>query len=257
MKIFDLNYFLVCCFTLFSLALTAQGVLPSDDIFRLQNVATGEFLTGAATSTTAVTMSNTGDNPNTHFKLVESGAYYNIDSEILGILRAPGAGGPAGPYVVVSTTKAAPATDTDKTWTISYDATTDTYRFGSRTTGRFMYQEVDGTVTHAEAPDTDDRSNWKLVPLVQNEIPVGVTLRFQNVETDEFLTAAVASNQSVTMSATGDAVNTHWTLVESASESGVYNIDSESESGATGKRRATRREHNYALYRTNTAPPAT
>jgi len=77
-------------------------------------------------------MSDTGDDPSTHFKFVESGAFYNIDSEILGILRAPGAGGPGGPYVVVSTTKASPAADTDKTWTISYNATTDTYRLQSQ-----------------------------------------------------------------------------------------------------------------------------
>lgn len=166
-----LNCFLVCCFTLFSLFLTAQDAPPSDDIFRLQNVATGQFLTGAGSSTTAVTMSDSGDEPSTHFTFVQSGSFYNIDSEILGILRAPDAGGPGGAYVVVSTTKSSPAADTDKTWTIYHDETEDTYRFESRTVGRFMYHEANGTVTHVPVLETDDRSNWKLIPFVP--APVG------------------------------------------------------------------------------------
>jgi len=126
-----LKSFLICCITLFSLVVTAQDAPPSDGVFRLQNVATGQFLTDAGTSTAPVTMSDTGDDPSTHFTFVESGSFYNIDSEISGILRAPGAGGPGGPYVVVSTLKNPPAADTDKTWTIQYDSATDTYRFGS------------------------------------------------------------------------------------------------------------------------------
>jgi hypothetical protein len=149
---------------LYTLSVSAQDAPPSDGIFRLQNVATGKYLTDAGASASAVTMSDSGEAPNTRFKFVQSGSYYNIDSETLGILRAPGAGGPGGAYVVVSTTKASPATDTDKTWTIYHNATNDTYRFGSRTTDRFMYHEENGTVTHAIVADTDDRSNWKLVP---------------------------------------------------------------------------------------------
>jgi hypothetical protein len=151
----------------------AQDAPPSDGVFRLQNVATGKFLTDAGTSATAVTMTDLDEEtPSTHFKFVQSGSYYNIDSEIFGILRAPGAGGPGGAYVVVSTTKAAPATDTDKTWTIYHNDTNDTYRFGSRTTGRFMYHEENGTVTHAVSADTDDRSNWKLIPYVQTPVEI-------------------------------------------------------------------------------------
>ena len=162
---------------LFTLVLCSFNILgqdapPSDGIFRLQNVATGKFLTDAGSSATAVTMSDTGDNANTHFRFVQSGSYYNIDSETLGILRAPGAGGPGGAYVVVSTTKESPASDTDKTWTIYHNDTNDTYRFGSRTTGRYMYHEENGTVTHSVVADTDDRSNWKLVAYVQTPVVV-------------------------------------------------------------------------------------
>ena len=158
--------------TLCSYSIKAQDTPPSDGVFRLQNVATGKFLTDAGSSATAVTMSDTGDSPNTHFKFVQSGSYYNIDSETLGILRAPGASGPGGPYVVVSTTKSSPASDTDKTWTIYHNDTNDTYRFGSRTTGRFMYHEENGTVTHSVVADIDDRSNWKLIPYVQTPVVV-------------------------------------------------------------------------------------
>ncbi|WP_397445740.1 RICIN domain-containing protein [Polaribacter sp. R77954] len=155
-----------------SILIAAQDAPPSDGVFRIQNVATGKYLTDSGSSATAVTMSDSGEQPTTHFKFVKSGSYYNIDSETLGILRAPGAGGPGGAYVVVSTTKASPAADTDKTWTIFHNQTNDTYRFGSRTTGRFLYHEENGTVTHAIAADTDDRSNWKLIEYVQQPVVV-------------------------------------------------------------------------------------
>ena len=167
-----LKIILFFVFALCSFSISAQDAPPSDGVFRLQNVATGKYLTDAGTSATAVTMSDSGESPNTHFKFVQSGSFYNIDSETLGILRAPGAGGPGGAYVVVSTTKAAPASDTDKTWTIYHNDTNDTYRFESRSAGRFMYQNEDGTVTHSLVEDTDDRSNWKLIAYVQTPVEV-------------------------------------------------------------------------------------
>ena len=162
-------------FALYSLCITAQDAPPSDDIFRLRNVETGQFLTTAGGSAQPVTMTNLAEEDiSTHWTFVESGAYYNIDSESesggTGILRAPGAGGPGGPYVVLSTTKAPPAADIDKTWTIQYNATTDTYRFESRTAGRYMYHDANGTVTHAVVPETDDRSNWELIPFAETPV---------------------------------------------------------------------------------------
>ena len=155
---------------LFSLFLTAQNPPPSDVIFRMQNVATGQYLTAAGGSSQPVTMSSSGIALNTHwtFLAVSGTPFFNIDSESesggTGILRAPGEGGPEGPYVVVSTLAAPPNSDTDKTWTIHYNATTDTYRFESGTSGRFLYHEANDTVTHIVVTDTDDRSNWKLIP---------------------------------------------------------------------------------------------
>jgi hypothetical protein len=160
-------------FMLCSLCITAQDAPPSDDIFRLRNVATGQFLTDAGVSATAVTMTNLGEeDESTHFTFVESGAFYNIDSEILGILRAPGSGGPGGAYVVVSTSASSPSSDSDKIWTIQHNQTDDTFRFQSGNSGRFMYHDPNGTVTHVVVPETDDRSNWELIPFV--EIPVEI-----------------------------------------------------------------------------------
>ena len=158
--------------TLFSLLITAQDAPPSDDIFRLRNVETGKYLTDTGSSATAVTMTDSGDPVSTHFTFVQSGAFYNIDSEILGILRAPGSGGPGGPYVVVSTTKASPAADADKVWMIQHNQTNNTYRFQSGNSGRYMYHDANGTVTHVVVSATDDRSNWELVPYVENPVVV-------------------------------------------------------------------------------------
>ncbi|WP_298495938.1 T9SS type A sorting domain-containing protein [uncultured Algibacter sp.] len=173
MKNSNLKSILFFFFILCSLGITAQDAPPSDDIYRLKNVETGKFLTDTGVSATAVTMTDLGaEDQSTHFKFVQSGTFYNIDSEILGILRAPGAGGPGGAFVVVSTTKASPAADADKVWTIQHNQTDDTYRFQSGNSGRFMYHDANGTVTHVAVSATDDRSNWELVPFV--EIPVEI-----------------------------------------------------------------------------------
>ena len=158
-------------FILCSIYTTAQDTPPSDDTFRLRNVETGQFLTTAQGSAQPVTMTNLAEeDQGTHWIFVVSGAYYNIDSESetggTGILRAPGAGGPAGPYVVVSTLSTSPNNSTDKTWTIQHNATNDTYRFESRTAGRYLYHDANGTVTHVAVSETDDRSNWELIPYV-------------------------------------------------------------------------------------------
>ncbi|SMC79993.1 T9SS type A sorting domain-containing protein [Cellulophaga tyrosinoxydans] len=256
-----LKSLLFSCLAFFSLVLTAQDAPPSDGVFRLQNVATGEFLTTAGGSTQPLTMSASGEAENTYWSFVESAngsGIYNIDSESTsggtGILRATGAGFSAGDYAIVSTLKSPPAADTDKVWTIAYNATEDTYRFGSNTTGRYLYQNADGTVTHSQVEATDNRSNWKLIPLLQ--IPVGTALTFQNVETREFLTTASESNLPVTMSASGEAENTRWSLVESGE---YYNIDSESTSGGTGILRAPGAGSStgaYVILSTLKAPPA-
>lgn len=177
MKNITFKPLLLFAFMLCSLCVTAQDAPPSDDTFRLKNVATGQFLTTAGGSAQPVTMTNLAeDDMSTHWTFVVSGAYYNIDSESetggTGILRAPGASGPGGSYVVVSTLATSPNSNTDKTWTIQYNATNDTYRFESRTAGRYMYHDANGTVTHVVVPETDDRSNWELIPFVETPVVI-------------------------------------------------------------------------------------
>ncbi|TXG39501.1 T9SS type A sorting domain-containing protein [Seonamhaeicola maritimus] len=166
------------------------GSGPSDDIYRLRNVATGKFLTAVGNSATPVTMTDSGEAINTHWTFVESGAYYNIDSEDKGnnidVLRAIN----ADPYLVVSTGKDAPTTDTDKSWTIHYDELEDTYRFESRF-GRYLYHETDGSVYHKDVPATDDRSIWEVIPtseslsIDKNELLSAVRV-FPNPANDNF-----------------------------------------------------------------------
>ena len=136
---------------------------PIETVYRLRNVATQKFLTAVGSSAQPVIMTDSGEAQESHWTFVESGAYYNIDNKTYGILRAPGSGGPEGPYVVLSTGQEE-STDTDKTWTIHYKETDDTYRFESRTAGRFLYHEVNGDVTHNLAQEIDDRSVWEAIP---------------------------------------------------------------------------------------------
>lgn len=150
---------------------TNPNVPPS--VYSLRNVATGKFLTDAGISATAVTMSDSDAGKNTHWTFVESGTFINIDSETYGILRAPGSTGPGGPYVIVSTSSTAPNSDSDKVWTLHYNQTEDVYRFERGTSGRFLYHEVNGSVTNNTALDTDPRSKWQAI-LIEEEDPLSL-----------------------------------------------------------------------------------
>jgi len=159
---------------------------PSDDIYRLRNLATGKFLTDAGASNTAVTITDSGEPQNTHWTFVKSGDYYNIDSETFGIIRAKGTG------EVVSTNKAAPAADVDKVWTIHDTVTENVYRIEAKDNGKFLYQEVDGTVTNKDANVTDQRSIWEAIPTSQslslddNKLALNSTKIYPNPAKDNF-----------------------------------------------------------------------
>ncbi|WP_248722406.1 T9SS type A sorting domain-containing protein [Seonamhaeicola sp. ML3] len=136
---------------------------PSNDIYRLRNVATGKFLTAVGNSASPITMTDSGEDLNTHWTFVESGSYFNIDNQQSNYdaLRAVN----ADPYLVVGTGKDTPTTDTDKSWTIHYDSSSDTYKFESRFSGRTLYHETDGSVYHKlNVSPTDDRGNWEAIP---------------------------------------------------------------------------------------------
>lgn len=150
----------------------AQDSPPSNDIFRIRNVATGLYLTDSGMSSTAVQMASANDVANAYFTFVQSGSLYNIDSEISGALRSPGANGPGGPFAIITTTKATPTTDSDKVWSLQYNQADDTYRFQSGNSGRFMYHDPNGTVTHVVVASSDDRSKWQLIPLSQTAVEI-------------------------------------------------------------------------------------
>ncbi|WP_299064225.1 BNR-4 repeat-containing protein [uncultured Polaribacter sp.] len=152
------------------ITVTASVFNPEDlteDIYRLRNVATGKFLTDSGAAATPVTMTDSGIAQNTHWTFVESGSFVNIDSETYGVLRGPGAGFAGGAYRVVSTGKAPPTADNDKVWQIHYNASDETYRFQSGNSGRFLYTEENGNVTHIIVNETDNRSKWKVIPTSQ------------------------------------------------------------------------------------------
>ncbi|WP_168796634.1 BNR-4 repeat-containing protein [Cognatitamlana onchidii] len=169
------------------------------DVYRLRNVATGKFLTDAGASATAVSMSDSGDAKNTHWTFVESGAYFNIDSETFGILRATGDTFEDGAHLVVSTGKSAPATDGDKVWTVHYDESDDTFRFESKDNDRYLYHAPNGNVTNISIIETDtdalNRSKWEAISTsetlgVNDNIQLLSSLRiFPNPAEDTFTIA--------------------------------------------------------------------
>jgi hypothetical protein len=141
------------------------------DVYRLRNMATGEFLGDEGGSANPVTMNDTAEENKRHWSFVKTNVggvdYFNIDSENNGILRATGSGFSAGAYLVVSTGKSAPATDGDKIWTVHYNETNNTFRFESKDNGRFLYHDANGGVYNINAQDTDLRSVWQAIPASQ------------------------------------------------------------------------------------------
>ena len=136
------------------------------DTYRLQNVATGQFLTSTATAQ-PVGMSNTSAEENKQwdfFKTTIGGEdFYNIDSKQGGVLRATGGNFAAGGFLVVSTTKAPTVNDSDKIWKIHYNEANETYRIEAGSNGRYMYHDVDGNIYSKATEADDERSQWKAI----------------------------------------------------------------------------------------------
>lgn len=145
------------------------GDQGSDNIFWFRNVATGQFLGEGTSSAQPVIMHNTEGDKDRQWEItdVPNTTFVNIDNMNSGILRATGANFGAGAYAVVSTTKVAPASDSDKVWTSHFNETNNTYRFEAGTSGRFLYHNEDGTVITTAVDDTDERSIWKVLPTSQ------------------------------------------------------------------------------------------
>jgi hypothetical protein len=141
-----------------------------EGVYKLVNVATGKFL-GAAASAQPVIMHDTGEGLDRKWTFVKTNVdgidYYNIDSQDNGILRATGSGFSAGPYLVVSTTKAPPAADGDKIWTVHHNTVDNTFMFEAKNSGRFLYHHTDGNCYNLlETTDFDEgdlRSKWQVI----------------------------------------------------------------------------------------------
>lgn len=171
---------------------------PSDDIFRLRNLATGKFLTDSGASAAAVTMTDSGEAKNTHWTFVKSGDYFNIDSETFGIMRAKGTG------EVVSTSKGAPASDTDKIWTIHETGTENVIRIEARNYGKFLYHEENGTVTNVSASATNQRSMWQAIPTSQT---LSVQNNRQTLSSVKVFPNPVTNNFTVALKHLGNQVD--------------------------------------------------
>ena len=136
-----------------------------ENVYKIVNVATGKYL-GSAASAQPVIARDSGNGDDRKWQFVETTVdgqvYHNIDSKESGILRATGSGFATGAYLVVSTTKAAPAGDTDKIWTIHRNETDGTFRFESKTNGRYLYHQTDNQIYNIAAEESDTRSVWRL-----------------------------------------------------------------------------------------------
>ena len=144
----------------------AQEADLTKDVFRLRNVATGEFLADEGGWANPLSMKGSGEDTNTHWTfvttIIEGVEYYNIDSETNGIIRATN-NTFSNPYSVVSTGKASPAGDADKRWLVHYYEADATYRFESNNNSLFLYHDQDGGVYNKNVPESDDRSKWKAI----------------------------------------------------------------------------------------------
>ncbi|WP_147676462.1 T9SS type A sorting domain-containing protein [Algibacter pacificus] len=133
-----------------------SGDLPVG-ICRLKNVATGKYLRSSGSSIVA---SDSGEGSDKEWQFVKAEVsgfnYYNIDSEVKGIIRFKG--GSSAPELV-STSFGAPNQAVDKIWTI-IDNGDGTYSFETKNNKRYLYHAEDNTMIHSS--NTDDRSKWIL-----------------------------------------------------------------------------------------------
>jgi hypothetical protein len=166
----------------------------SDDVFWFRNVATGKFLGEGSASAQPVIMHDATGNDSRQWEITEvpNTDFINIDNMKSGIIRATGAGFAEGAYLVVTTTKASPASDGDKVWTSHYNEASKTYRFEAGTSGRFLYHDENGSVITKAVDETDERSKWEVAPTsqplsVSNEELIGSSIKiYPNPAEDSF-----------------------------------------------------------------------
>lgn len=148
--------------------ITIQVIAPENNVdpveyFKIRNVATGQFLTKVNSTDQSAIMSDNSDGSNTSWRFPASGEFNNIENQDSGILRATGSNFAEGAFKIVIANRNTPSADSDKIWTLHFDSINDTYRFESENSGRYMYQEADGNITHISVPETDTRSLWEVI----------------------------------------------------------------------------------------------
>lgn len=133
----------------------------TDKIYRLKNVATGKYLKSSGANVVASDYIANDDSLNWKFVDTNIGtsAYYNIDSEVNGVLRGAGSG--VG-NTIISTSRSAPNSDVDKVWTSYYIESEDVYRFAVKDGNNYLYHQDDNQFYNIASESNDARSKWKL-----------------------------------------------------------------------------------------------
>lgn len=130
-------------------------------VYRLKNVATGKYLKSSGSNVEASDYVE-GDNA-LNWTFIETSVdnieYYNIDSEVRGVLRGAGSG--VG-NIIVSTSKAPPTNDVDKVWTSSYIESEGVFRFSVKNGNNYLYHQDDNEYYNIPSGITDARSKWQL-----------------------------------------------------------------------------------------------
>ncbi|MBC3758701.1 BNR-4 repeat-containing protein [Hyunsoonleella sp. SJ7] len=148
------------------ITVNAQTFDPTDltgQVYRIKNVETGKYLESSTTSGDVFSSDYISGNDAINWTFVKSTVsgteYYNIDSEVRGVLRGAGAG--AG-NAIISTTRSSPNTDVDKVWTAYYIQDEDVYRFAVKDGSNFLYHDAIDVFYNKTADITDTRSKWKV-----------------------------------------------------------------------------------------------
>lgn len=133
----------------------------SEKIYRLKNVATGKYLKSSGSNVVASDYIANDDSLNWKFVKTNIGdtEYYNIDSEVNGVLRGAGSG--VG-NTIISTSRSSPNSDVDKVWASNYIAAEEVYRFSVKGGYNYLYHQDDNQFYNIVTDSNDDRSKWQL-----------------------------------------------------------------------------------------------
>ncbi|WP_396600658.1 BNR-4 repeat-containing protein [Algibacter sp. R77976] len=137
---------------------------PNDltgQVYRLKNMETQKYLKSSGSNVVESDYVEGDDALNWTFvkSTVGGTEYYNIDSEVNGVLRGAGSG--AG-NAIISTGRTSPNTDVDKVWTANYIEAEKAYRFSVKDGNNYLYHEGVDEYLNKTANITDARSKWKV-----------------------------------------------------------------------------------------------